>query len=130
MESSLAASCAVRVVSQPAVQAKPSASPPLSETVPAPSGLDADPTESTDRDHLYKEFAPLVRRQEQAAALLPTALNNLPVRQQNVVIWRFYEKRSFEEIAALMGIQATSVRSLLRHSLNNLRKAIGSADVF
>ena len=192
-----------------------------SEAAPAPFGLDADPTDCPDRDRLYTEFAPLVRRlirqygqnadmredlageiycrfcalldvfdpergvplrpylvrqltlatytyvrqqwriqkreatweieevraeqkaafdptvdwltalaQDQAAALLPPAMQKLPVRQRNVVIWRYYEERSFEEIAALLGVQPGTARSLLRHGLNNLRKAIGSADCF
>lgn len=68
--------------------------------------------------------------QDQAAALLPAAMEKLPARQRNVVIWRYYEERSFEDIAELLAVQPTTVRSLLRHGLNNLRKAIGSADCF
>ena len=68
--------------------------------------------------------------QDQAAALLPAALAKLPVRQRNVVIWRYYEECSFEDIAELLAVQPTTVRSLLRHGLNNLRKAIGAADCF
>jgi RNA polymerase sigma factor (sigma-70 family) len=68
--------------------------------------------------------------QDQAAALLPAALEKLPARQRNVVIWRYYEERSFEDIAELLSVQPTTVRSLLRHGLNNLRKAIGAADCF
>jgi len=67
---------------------------------------------------------------DQAAALLPAAMEKLPARQRNVVIWRYYEERSFEEIAELLGVQPTTARSLLRHGLNNLRKAIGSSDCF
>jgi RNA polymerase sigma factor (sigma-70 family) len=62
----------------------------------------------------------LVRRQwvEQ----LPVLLAKLPPRQRNVVIWRYYEERSFEEIAEMLGIQTSSARSLLRHGLNRLRE--------
>ena len=67
---------------------------------------------------------------DQAAALLPPAMQKLPVRQRNVVIWRYYEEHSFEEIAALLGVQPGTARSLLRHGLNNLRRAIGSADCY
>jgi RNA polymerase sigma factor (sigma-70 family) len=65
---------------------------------------------------------------DQAATLLPAAIKRLPTRQRNVVIWRYYEERSFEEIADVLGIELSTVRSLLRHGLNNLRKAIHSAD--
>lgn len=68
--------------------------------------------------------------QDQALALLPAAMQKLPARQRNVVIWRYYEERSFEEIAELLGVQPGTARSLLRHGLNSLRKAIGSADCF
>ena len=68
--------------------------------------------------------------QDQASALLPAALAKLPARQRNVVIWRYYEERSFEEIADLLGVLPSSARSLLRHGLNTLRKAIGAADCF
>jgi RNA polymerase sigma-70 factor (ECF subfamily) len=191
------------------------------ETTPAPFGLDADPTDYTDRDLLYAEFAPLVRglirqygqnaemredlageiycrfcalldvfdpargvplrayivrqltlatytyarqqwriqkreatweieeaRAEQrvafdptadwlaalahshALSLLPAAMNKLPARQRNVIFWRYFEERSFEEIAGIISVQPTTARSLLRHGLNNLRKLIGSADCF
>ena len=64
------------------------------------------------------------------ASLLPAAIESLPVRQRNVVIWRYFEERYFEEIADLLGVQLSTARSLLRHGLNNLRKAIGSTDCF
>ena len=67
---------------------------------------------------------------DQAASLLPAALAKLPARQRNVIIWRYYEERSFEEIGGLLAILPTTARSLLRHGLNNLRKNIGSTDCF
>ena len=65
---------------------------------------------------------------EQTAALLPSALARLPARQRNVVIQRYYEGRSFEEIAETMGIKPVTARSFLRHALNKLRKAIEAMD--
>ena len=67
---------------------------------------------------------------DQAASLLPAALAKLPARQRNVIIWRYYEERSFEEIGGLLAILPTTARSLLRHGLNNLRKNIGSTNCF
>jgi RNA polymerase sigma-70 factor (ECF subfamily) len=61
---------------------------------------------------------------EQVATGLPEAISRLPERQRQVVIWRYYEDRSFEEISGLLGIQPATARSLLRHGLNNLRRAI------
>ncbi|MCW3055547.1 MAG: polymerase sigma factor RpoE [Chthonomonadales bacterium] len=66
--------------------------------------------------------------QDQVAALLPSALKRLPARQRNVVIWRYFEERSFEEIAAVLDVQPSTVRSLLRHGLNTLRKALCPSD--
>src|SRR5262249_32054485 len=59
---------------------------------------------------------------EQVAQALPEAIARLPKRQRQVVIWRYYEERSFEEIAELLGIQLATARSLLRHGLNRLRR--------
>jgi RNA polymerase sigma factor (sigma-70 family) len=61
---------------------------------------------------------------QQIAAALPEAMSRLPQRQRQVVIWRYYEERSFEEIAELLSVEKTTARSLLRHGLANLRKYI------
>jgi RNA polymerase sigma factor (sigma-70 family) len=58
----------------------------------------------------------------QVAESLPAAIMKLPDRQKRVVVWRYYEDRSFEDIAKLLNIEASTARSLLRHGLNNLRK--------
>jgi RNA polymerase sigma factor (sigma-70 family) len=55
---------------------------------------------------------------------LPEAIQSLPKRQRNVVIWRYYEERSYEEIASLLGVQVSTARSLLRHGLNRLRRQV------
>ena len=68
--------------------------------------------------------------QERTAQCLPAAIAALPARQRNVVIWRYYEERSFEEIAAVLNVQVATARSLLRHGLNNLRKTLGTASCF
>ncbi|HLK55531.1 MAG TPA: sigma-70 family RNA polymerase sigma factor [Chthonomonadaceae bacterium] len=62
--------------------------------------------------------------QQMAAASLPKAMSKLPARQRNVVVWRYYQERSFEEIAQRLNVQVATARSLLRHGLNNLRKQI------
>ena len=53
---------------------------------------------------------------------LPKAIAALPLRQRQIVIWRYYEGRSFEEIAETLAVQPATVRSLLRHGLNSLRR--------
>jgi RNA polymerase sigma factor (sigma-70 family) len=63
-------------------------------------------------------------RMHQADVLrsLPQAISKLPKRQRQVVIWRYYEQKSFEEIAETLGVRLATARSILRHGLNNLRK--------
>jgi RNA polymerase sigma factor (sigma-70 family) len=53
---------------------------------------------------------------------LPAAIARLPLRQRQVVIWRYYEGRSFETIAETLDVRPATARSLLRHGLNNLRR--------
>jgi RNA polymerase sigma factor (sigma-70 family) len=58
---------------------------------------------------------------------LPEAILKLPQRQRNVLIWRYYDQKSFEEIAKMLGIQVATARSLLRHALNGLRRHMADA---
>ena len=53
---------------------------------------------------------------------LPEAIGKLPDRQRKVLIWRYYDQRTFEEIAEHLDIQVATARSLLRHAINGLRK--------
>jgi RNA polymerase sigma factor (sigma-70 family) len=66
---------------------------------------------------------------EQAREALPEAIAKLPRRQRQVLIWRYYEHRSFEEIAEALDVQVATTRSLLRHALNGLRKSFAQASV-
>jgi len=60
--------------------------------------------------------------QQQVLSSLPEAIACLPARQKKVVIWRYYDGRSFEEIADLLQVRPATARSLLRHGLASLRK--------
>jgi RNA polymerase sigma factor (sigma-70 family) len=51
-------------------------------------------------------------------------ISGLTERQRQVIIWRYYESFSFEEIAEKLNIKPATVRSLLRHALNNLRNQL------
>ena len=55
---------------------------------------------------------------------LPQAISHLSVRQRQVVIWRYYEARSFEEIADRLDIRLATARSTLRHALKNMRRRL------
>jgi RNA polymerase sigma factor (sigma-70 family) len=58
---------------------------------------------------------------------LPDAIARLSLSQRRVVIWRYYEARSYEEIAAILNIQESTARALLRNGIKNLRRHL--ADV-
>lgn len=58
----------------------------------------------------------------QAQEVLPGLLAQLSLRQRQVVVWRYYEQRSYEEIAEILKIKPQTVRSLVRHGINNLRR--------
>jgi len=64
---------------------------------------------------------------EQVLQGLPDAISKLPKRQRQVVIWRYYEHRSFEDIADVLSVKTATARSLLRHGINNLRRHMGNA---
>jgi RNA polymerase sigma factor (sigma-70 family) len=58
----------------------------------------------------------------QMRALLPGAIAKLPTRQRQVVLWRYYDHLAFDEIAIRLEVQPATVRSLLRHGINALRR--------
>ena len=62
--------------------------------------------------------------QQQVFAALPLTLSQLPDQQRKVVIMRYYEQRSFEEIGEFLDVKPATARSLLRHGLTSLRKHI------
>ena len=60
---------------------------------------------------------------------LPFAISQLSRRQRQVVIWRYYESRSFDEIAELLDVRLATARSTLRHALNNMRRNLVDANL-
>jgi RNA polymerase sigma factor (sigma-70 family) len=66
---------------------------------------------------------------QQIRSLLPASIARLPTRQRQVVLWRYYDHLSFEEIAERLDIQPATVRSLLRHGMNALRRLFQEADI-
>jgi RNA polymerase sigma factor (sigma-70 family) len=70
-----------------------------------------DPTPSWDEAIMFDEVT----------SHLPFAISKLPQRQSEVLVSRYFEERSYDDIADEMGIQSATVRSLLRHAINHLR---------
>ena len=51
----------------------------------------------------------------------------MPHRQRLVLVWRYYDERSYEEIAAQLQIKPATARSLLRHAVAALRQNLAAA---
>lgn len=83
-------------------------------------------TERLAVDNSHQQWINDVMTQE-AVKILPEAIGRLSPRQRAVVVGRFFEARSFEEIAESMQICPATARSLLRHGLNNLRRHFARA---
>lgn len=62
--------------------------------------------------------------QEEVLEALPPLIQDLPPRQRCVLIWRYFDERSFEEIAEHLEVRPSTARSLLRHGINNLRRKV------
>jgi RNA polymerase sigma factor (sigma-70 family) len=65
----------------------------------------------------------------QVRSLLPEAIAKLPTRQRQVVLWRYYDHLAFEEIALRLEVQPATVRSLLRHGINALRRVFRETNI-
>lgn len=63
-------------------------------------------------------------QREELLKTLPDAISRLPSRQRQVVLARYYQARSFEDISEDLGIQPATARSLLRYGLANLRRQL------
>ncbi len=57
---------------------------------------------------------------------LVLAINNLPVRQRELVFLRFYYNLKYFEIARIMEVNEQTVRNLMQRALSNLRHKIDS----
>lgn len=56
------------------------------------------------------------------------ALRELPLRQRNALVLRYYEELGIEDIASAMGISRNSVKTHLRRGLAALEARLGTAD--
>ena len=67
--------------------------------------------------------------QQQGKQEIMHLINLLPQAQKEVVIMRFYEERSFKEIATLTGVSINTSLGRLRYALINLRKMIQKSNL-
>ena len=56
------------------------------------------------------------------------AVMRLPVRRRAVVVLRFYDDLSEEQIATVLGISVGTVKSTLSRALGQLRDDLGTLD--
>lgn len=59
---------------------------------------------------------------EQLRHLLAKKLEELPEKQQKVIIMRFFQEKEFDEIAATLGTTSGNVRVILSRTLDKLEK--------
>jgi RNA polymerase sigma-70 factor (ECF subfamily) len=62
------------------------------------------------------------------AAAVHAALDQLPAEQREVLVLRFLEDLSYEEIARVVGCQLGTVRSRLHYGKQALRKALDTGE--
>jgi RNA polymerase sigma factor (sigma-70 family) len=86
--------------------------------VESPSRAQADPTTEWDRQIELRRLA----------SALPEMLSHVPLRQRRVILWRYFDGMTFEEIAERLRVQPATARSLLRHGLNRLRALAAERD--
>ncbi len=60
--------------------------------------------------------------------LLEPALRRLPAAQRAVIVLRFYEDMSEEQVATLLGVPTGTVKSRCARGLTQLRALVGSSD--
>ena len=60
--------------------------------------------------------------------LLWEALKQIPVKQREIIILRIYEEMRFHEIAGILGVNLSTIKSRFRLGVKNLRKIMEVAD--
>lgn len=84
---------------------------------------DNDPLRLREMTNPWEDCTEELHR-EQVQACLPQAIAQLSHRQQHIVRRWFFESRSYAELAEELDITEATVRSLMRHALNNLRRQL------
>lgn len=61
---------------------------------------------------------------------LAKALDNLPLRQKEIILYLFFENFSYEEISRMMGINLRSVYTLAWKAISSLKRTVVSFGLF
>jgi RNA polymerase sigma factor (sigma-70 family) len=89
------------------------------------------PLETIEEDSLTVEPPQALLSQVERLQVLITAIKHLSnKREQKVILWKFFEGLSDEEIAARLGIKAGHVRKLRHTGLSRLRQDQQLRDYF
>jgi len=88
---------------------------------PAPAGMDEMEVQHEDHETLRPDDALL---QEEMRRAVEEAVARLPVNQREVLLHRQYHQLEYEEIARVMKISVSSVKSLLFRARETLREEL------
>ena len=80
--------------------------------------------ESKETELIVEQGEELIQRR------LAAALQELPLRQKEVIQYLFFENFSYEEVSRLMGINLRSVYTLAWKAVSNLKKVMVSIFIF
>ncbi|MBW3469536.1 RNA polymerase sigma factor [Arthrospiribacter ruber] len=89
--------------------------------------------ESNTRDFYIESVEPRIienQKEEDLKIKIAGALENLPPRQKEVILYLFFEDFSYEEVSKMMGINLRSVYTLAWKAISTLKKTFSSIILF
>lgn len=75
-------------------------------------------------EYPYEDYIIAIQNEEMLKKLLKTAIESLPPRQRELVQLRFYDRLSYEEIAAITSLTIRSVYNHLHEAIKKLRSPL------
>jgi RNA polymerase sigma factor (sigma-70 family) len=74
--------------------------------------------------YLYHEKHFAEEKEEDVHCQLQEAVRSLPARQQEIIFLRFFEKRSYEEITSVTGLDYQILRNTIYRAIKTLRQVL------
>lgn len=71
-----------------------------------------------------------VQRNEDLKKKIATAINSLPARQKEILLYLFFENLSYQDVSDIMGINLKSAYTLAWKAISNIKKALHKASFF